>query len=757
MLKRFTITVFISLRLMVAMAQVPATAYSPMPGNADAAMIIAKKELKQAGLNKDEPAKAKAYTGMALAYTYKGQTDSALLFYIKAKNIYLENKNEAASAYTDIALAKVFIGQFKIDSALTYLLRADSLSTVTGNISMQADVNWMKGLVFKNKQDYSTAAGYFKKAMAAFYQQNNFSKYISAGCNLSMAYRLMDQNDSSLRILAQCLSVFNKQSPPDSLLYANIRENYADTYLEMGNYAMALHYFTEALAQFKKQKSTVDIIYQKYSIGRTLTGMNRFKEAESYLLDAYTLCDSLKNHKYLVWISNVLQEMYSKKGDWKNAYFYVQKKADWNDSIGIINQIEKVNSLNRKFENANKEKEISLLKSKNQMILWIFIAGILALLLTSLLIWIYDTQRKIREQKTLNYFATSLYNQNTVDDVFWDIAKNCISQLNFEDCVIYSLDESRNMLIQKAAFGPKNPDGFIITNVLEIPVGKGIVGSVAKSFKPEIIKDTRNDNRYLVDDISRKSEIAVPIIVDGKLIGVIDSEHSRAGFFTKRHLDILQKIADTCAKKLTRNFVEEGLRKKIARDLHDDIGSTLSSINIISKVALQQSNIQEHLKNQLTSIKDYSLHIMESMGDMVWAINPDNDSIESLISKMKEWAAEICEPREVQLYFESSAGIENIKLDTEKRKHFFLIFKEAINNAIKYSQCKNIHVHMNKTAAAIIRMSIMDDGIGFNMQDHKKGNGLLNMQARAQQLQAEMNITSAAGKGTHVELTSKII
>jgi len=697
MLKRFTITVFISLRLMVAMAQVPATAYSPMPGNADAAMIIAKKELKQAGLNKDEPAKAKAYTGMALAYTYKGQTDSALLFYIKAKNIYLENKNEAASAYTDIALAKVFIGQFKIDSALTYLLRADSLSTVTVNISMQADVNWMKGLVFKNKQDYSTAAGYFKKAMAAFYQQNNFSKYISAGCNLSMAYRLMDQNDSSLRILAQCLSVFNKQSPPDSLLYANIRENYADTYLEMGNYAMALHYFTEALAQFKKQKSTVDIIYQKYSIGRTLTGMNRFKEAESYLLDAYTLCDSLKNHKYLVWISNVLQEMYSKKGDWKNAYFYVQKKADWNDSIGIINQIEKVNSLNRKFENANKEKEISLLKSKNQMILWIFIAGILALLLTSLLIWIYDTQRKIREQKTLNYFATSLYNQNTVDDVFWDIAKNCISQLNFEDCVIYSLDESRNMLIQKAAFGPKNPDGFIITNVLEIPVGKGIVGSVAKSFKPEIIKDTRNDNRYLVDDISRKSEIAVPIIVDGKLIGVIDSEHSRAGFFTKRHLDILQKIADTCAKKLTRNFVEEGLRKKIARDLHDDIGSTLSSINIISKVALQQSNIQEHLKNQLTSIKDYSLHIMESMGDMVWAINPENDSIESLISKMKEWAAEICEPREVQLYFESSAGIENIKLDTEKRKHFFLIFKEAINNAIKYSQCKNIHVHMNKT------------------------------------------------------------
>lgn len=222
-------------------------------------------------------------------------------------------------------------------------------------------------------------------------------------------------------------------------------------------------------------------------------------------------------------------------------------------------------------------------------------------------------------------------------------------------------------------------------------------------------------------------------------------------------MDILQKITDTCTKKLTRNFVEEGLRKKIARDLHDDIGSTLSSIYIISKVALQQSNIQEHLKNQLTSIKDYSLHIMESMGDMVWAINPENDSIESLISKMKEWAAEICEPREVQLNFDTSAEFENIKIDAEKRKHFFLVFKEVINNAIKYSHCKKIQVQVNMIAGTQIHLSITDNGTGFDIQHHKQGNGLTNMRARANLLQAEMNITSVLGKGTHVELTSKII
>ena len=764
MFYRIIVTVWFCLSILLAFSQKQPRGYSQYSNdilyyptkNIDTVWHIANRLLQGAEEKGNEQEMAKAFSDIAFVYRYKGQPDSAIYFYKKSKNIFLATKNYEPAGYTDIALSKIYIGQYKIDTALSYLIRADSIGAAFKNATILTDVKWNMGLLYKNKEDYLTAAKFFNSARDAYYLQKNFPKYILASCHLSMAYRLMDKNDSSLLVLAQCKSVFVKQPSGNSLLYASIQENYADTYMEIGKYAEALTYFKEALFQFQKLGCTVEVAYENYSIGTALAEMNRFNEAESYLQQSYMLSDSLKIYKYLVWISNAFNNMYAKMGDWKNAYNYLQKKNDWLDTIDISDQIEKVNALNGKFETEKKEHEIAVLKSKNQITKWWFLSSFLLALITSLLLWLYYARKKIKEQKILNYFATSLYNQNTVDDVFWDIAKNCISQLNFQDCVIYGYDEARNMLLQKAAFGPKNPDGHIISNLLEIPVGKGIVGAVAASLKPEIINDTRKDSRYLVDDMSRNSEIAVPIMVDGKLLGVIDSEHSVVGFFTKRHLELLQKIADICAKKLTRNFVEEGLRKKIARDLHDDMGSTLSSINIISKVALQQSSIEGHLKNQLTSIKDYSLHMMESMSDMVWAINPDNDSIESLVSKMKEWAAEICEPREVQLYFESSAGIENIKLDTEKRKHFFLIFKEAINNAIKYSQCKNIHVHMNKTAAAIIRMSIMDDGIGFNMQDHKKGNGLLNMQARAHQLQAEMNIKSTPGKGTTIELLDKI-
>ncbi len=142
-------------------------------------------------------------------------------------------------------------------------------------------------------------------------------------------------------------------------------------------------------------------------------------------------------------------------------------------------------------------------------------------------LWTIHLRRKIQAQKILNYFATSLYGQNTVEDICWDVAKNCISQLRFVDCMVYIFDPQRNVLMQKAAYGPKSPDKHEILNPIEIPMGKGIVGSVALSGKPEIVGNTSKDSRYIVDDERRYSEITVPIFVDGKIFGIIDSEHPR--------------------------------------------------------------------------------------------------------------------------------------------------------------------------------------------------------------------------------------
>lgn len=175
----------------------------------------------------------------------------------------------------------------------------------------------------------------------------------------------------------------------------------------------------------------------------------------------------------------------------------------------------------------------------------------------------YDRKQHIERQSNLEtelvitYFASQINSHKNVDEMLWDIAKNCISKLHFQDCIIYLLDENRNMLVQKAAYGPKNPVDFTIVQPIEIPVGKGITGSVAKSGYAEIINDTKSDHRYIVDDNQRNSEIAVPILIDQHVIGVIDSEHSKKNFFTLRHKQILATIAVLCANQFQKIKAEE--------------------------------------------------------------------------------------------------------------------------------------------------------------------------------------------------------
>ncbi|UII32857.1 histidine kinase [Fulvivirga ulvae] len=165
-------------------------------------------------------------------------------------------------------------------------------------------------------------------------------------------------------------------------------------------------------------------------------------------------------------------------------------------------------------------------------------------------------------EETLVYFATSIISKNTEEEVLWDLAKNCISRLGFLDCVVYKVDYDRKVLVQKAAHGPKNPRSYEVLQPIEIPIGKGITGTVASTGKPELVSDTSKDKRYVVDDEVRLSEIAVPIIQDDQVWGVIDCEHPDKNFFTHQHLKTLHAIASICAVKLARVNAEHELKLK---------------------------------------------------------------------------------------------------------------------------------------------------------------------------------------------------
>jgi signal transduction histidine kinase len=198
----------------------------------------------------------------------------------------------------------------------------------------------------------------------------------------------------------------------------------------------------------------------------------------------------------------------------------------------------------------------------------------------------------------------------------------------------------------------------------------------------------------------------------------------------------------------------EKMRNSIARDLHDDIGSTLTSINILSKVALEPQE-DGFMESSLRKIKDRSSAIMERMDDIVWAINPRNDTMEQLLVRMKEFAAELLEPLNIRYRFEENGNLAGLKLDVRRRRDLYLLFKEAVNNAAKYSGCLNLVIHVEEQRGGL-RMEIIDDGKGFAEETVVRGNGLSNMRDRAAAMYGRILIDSAPGRGTKIVLDADV-
>ncbi|HMR81875.1 MAG TPA: GAF domain-containing protein [Niabella sp.] len=722
--------------------------------NPDSALLMANNVLQQSLSEKNKGATANAYNSIGWAHMQKGHMDAALIFLQKSRALFASERNVYNVARVSMNLAELYTKQSKIAEALQYLLQADSLSKAIANYPLMTDVKRQLAIVYREAGDNSRSAAYFREAMQGFLKLGDYTRYISAAVSISILYRNMKLNDSSFVLLSKAMDIA-RQKNATPYQVAMLHEHIAETHLAMERNAKALSHYKQAYDIFEKLNNKADMAYEAFCVGKTLVKLNRFEEAETYLLRGYAISDTLGMTNYMADASKELAAMYQKQGNWENAFTWLQKNTVLLDSLNLDAEREKANELKEKYEAEKKEAQIELLNMRHRQTKWWFIASILVVSLIGTLLWLRRYNRKIKEQRMLNYFATSLYNQNTVDDVFWDIAKNCASRLGFEDCVIYGYDNAREMLVQKAAFGPKNPTGHVITNLLEIPLGKGIVGAVAATLQPEIIADTTKDPRYILDDELRYSEITVPIILDGKLLGIIDSEHSKKGFYKKRHLKLLQAIADTCSKKLTRYFVEESLRKQIASDLHDDIGSALSSIDVSSRIASIKKDDTELVAAKLESIREQAHRTMESMSDIVWSINPDSDGLENIISRMKNFAAERCDPLDIKPEFIVPASANTRVLNPLTRKTLFLIFKEAVNNAAKYSGCSIIQVVVETGTDGGITMRIRDNGHGFDRQTVKRGNGIDNMESRARQIGAGFTMECTKDEGVTIEVHCK--
>tara|TARA_B100001057_G_scaffold376489_2_gene381659 strand:+ start:7892 stop:10384 length:2493 start_codon:yes stop_codon:yes gene_type:complete len=361
--------------------------------------------------------------------------------------------------------------------------------------------------------------------------------------NTGDAYLWLGKNEEALKLFKQCLGVTKKS---DKRMLSVVHSNIADSYYRMKQYPKAKKAL-ELSNAFANEVSFESIISCNILILSRIHNQQDEFEKSIELITTFTRIEK-------EYIEEDIVELYKELAI---AYENIDKAPE---SLNALKKHYKIKENIFKEKQKKDLKTLTFRKKINQL-------EDKTKTLESLVdIRTNELKVALESEKIIAFFSRELNDTLTLSDALWKIAENVISTLNLEDCVIYLVNEKKTALIQKAAFGPKNIDYKSIYKPIEIPIGSGIVGTVARTGKHELIKNTNLDARYIIDDVKRKSELAVPIFYKKEVIGVIDSEHPNLNFFNERHLYIFNMISsllESHFSRLKEQEIKEALQKEI--------------------------------------------------------------------------------------------------------------------------------------------------------------------------------------------------
>jgi signal transduction histidine kinase/ligand-binding sensor domain-containing protein len=194
----------------------------------------------------------------------------------------------------------------------------------------------------------------------------------------------------------------------------------------------------------------------------------------------------------------------------------------------------------------------------------------------------------------------------------------------------------------------------------------------------------------------------------------------------------------------------ERVRKRIATDLHDDVGSSLTRISLLSEVVRQRVDpIDASLAEPLSSIGALARELVDSMSDIVWAINPTKDHLSDLSQRMRHFVSDVCTARHIDFRFDTPASPRDVTVGANVRREVFLLFKEAVTNMARHSGCTDAALEFREEQGGLL-LRIADNGRGFDVAQASAGHGLRSMRERTEALAGQFSVASEPGRGTVV-------
>jgi signal transduction histidine kinase len=260
-------------------------------------------------------------------------------------------------------------------------------------------------------------------------------------------------------------------------------------------------------------------------------------------------------------------------------------------------------------------------------------------------------------------------------------------------------------------------------------------------------------------------ELIVPLMADGRPNGfficgrkkserIYSMQDIRVLLLLAQRVVALLHTANLYRKDLERQLMLERERARISQDMHDDVGASLTRISILSELAKNDAGVQGETKQWLGQISDTSRGVMEEMSQIIWALNPRNDTLEGLAAYIRRFASEFLEPTSIRCRIDFPEQLPPLELGVEIRRNLYLCVREALHNVVKHSGATQVRLALTLDRTGL-SITVIDNGRGFDPAGiANPGNGLVSMKKRMNDIGGEFRISSRAGNGTEISFVA---
>ncbi len=533
---------------------------------------------------------------------------------------------------------------------------------------------------------------------------------------------------------------------------------------DLSDYSTALKFHTQALEIAREQKIDSIQMFALNNIGVVFRRLDQNNEALNYHMEALKIAEKIK-HDFSVSVSlNSIGNIHTALGNYKDAIEYFKKALPIAEKaqnfLGIAMNLGNIGEcyyLQSQLDSAKKYYTLSLDYNKKLSNEKDRMKGI-AICYGSLGN-IYKEVGDLGKARFL--FRESLdINKQLGDKMFISQSYNFLGDTYLRG---NSLNPALNMFNEALSIakeiGSKTEIRSAFAGLMKVYEGKGDYhkalnfSNQVKQYTDSIYMESSNLHMKLVEAIyqSESEQSKIKLLETTRQNDRLMMIGSLILFALLLIAGLLYYLRNRLIERNTRLQRELEIRTQIASDLHDDMGSSLSSIHIFSELLRKQDHKSEELLNK---IEENAKETLDALDDIIWLVKPSNDKFSNLSMHIGQYAVPLFEGKNINAQIDFPDWISETPLPMESRRNIFLIIKESINNLIKYSDCTEALVKAEYVNDDIL-FTVKDNGKGFNPEMLTTRNGLKNLKARAGQINAVLNIQSAPGEGTLITLLVK--